>query len=130
MNSQADDNKMQAIQEMLVKSTSCIVKLANKIAEQFDGEDVEWVTSAIALLWHVNKTITIRRKETDRPDLDCKYHYLASSSLPYTNYLYGDNNDVNRNVKEINDLNKLGKSFSRGFPLRGYPRGSYSGRGF
>ena len=98
MNSQADDNKMQAIQELLVKASSCIVKLADIGAEKFDGEDVDWITNAIALLGHVNKMINICRKETHKPDLDSKYHYLASSSLPYTEFLYGDDNDVNRNV--------------------------------
>ena len=61
-----------------------------------------------------------------KSDLDPKYHYLASSSLPYTEFLYGEDCDVNKNVREINDLNRIGRSLAKPFPAG---RGSYSYRG-
>ena len=56
-------------------------------------------------------------------DLDAKYHYLTSSSLPYTDNLYGDDCDVNKNVREINDMNRIGRNVGRGYQSRGTFRG-------
>ena len=53
-----------------------------------------------------------------KSDLDPKYHYLASSSLPYTEFLYGEDCDVNKNVREINDLNSLVRSLAKPFPAQ------------
>lgn len=66
--------------------------------------------------------INNRRKEMHRADLDPKYHYLASSSLPYSDLLYGEDCDVNKNVREINDMNRIGRNVGRG-------RGSTNFRG-
>lgn len=140
MHTQADDSRMQAIQDLIVKATSNIVKLVDKNGEKFDSEDMNWSSNAIALLGQTNKMINTRRKELHRSDLDPKYHYLASASLPFTELLYGDDTDVNKNVKEINDLNKIGRNLGRGGYVRGssfrgyrrphpYRRGNYRGRG-
>ena len=57
-------------------------------------------------------------------DLDVKYHYLTSQNLTYTDKLYGDN--VNKNIKDIQDINCLSKNIGRG--SGGLPRGSFRGR--
>ena len=124
MHTQADDNRMQTIQDLIIKATSNIVKLTDKNAESLDSCDMDWSSNAIALLGQANKLINVRRKELHKSDLDPKYHYLASASLPFTDHLYGDDTDVNKNVKEINDLNKIGRNLGRGFP-----RGSFRGYG-
>lgn len=142
MRTQADDNCMQSIQQLLVKATSNVVKLVDKNGDKLDSEDMNLVSNAIALLGHTNKLINTRRKELHKSDLDPKYHHLASSSLPFTDLLYGNDTDVNKNVKEINDLNKIGRNLGRGYgrgAYRGgfrsrrphpYRRGGFRGRGF
>jgi hypothetical protein len=122
MHTQADDNRMQVIQDLIIKATSNLVKLIDKNADSLDPCDMDWSSNSIALLGQANKLINIRRKELHKSDLDPKYHYLASASLPFTDHLYGDDTDVNKNVKEINDLNKIGRNLGRGFP-----RGNYRG---
>ena len=69
-----------------------------------------------------NKQTNLRRKELHKSDLDPKYHYLASASFLFTEYLYGEDTDVNKNIKDINDLNKIGYSMDLA-----YRRGSYRG---
>lgn len=120
---QYEDNNMQQIQDLIVKATANIVKLTHKNAATQDRADVDRATDAIALLGQANKQINLRRKEMHKSDLDPKYHYLASASFPFTEYLYGEDTDVNKNIKDINDLNKLGRSMGRG-----YQRGSFRGR--
>jgi len=111
---QYDDNKMQSVQELLVKAASNITKSVDILANSTENPSVacskaiDLSTNAIALLGQTYRNINIRRKELHKSSLDPKYHYLASPSLPCTDFLYGDDNDVNRNVREINDLNKIG----------------------
>ena len=49
----------------------------------------------------------------NKSDLAAKYHYLAYSSLPSTERLYGDDCGVNKNVREINDLNRIGRNMAK-----------------
>jgi hypothetical protein len=85
----------------------------------FDSEDLDWGSNTLALLGQANKLLNNRRKEMHKADLDPKYHYLASSSLPFTDLLYGEDCDVNKNVREINDMNRIGRCVGRGYTNRG-----------
>ena len=129
---QTNDAKMQAIQNVIVKSATCVSKLLNKNADTFDSRDMEWGTNALALMGQANKLMNNRRKEMHKPDLDPKYHYLCSSSLPFTEFLYNEDGDVNKNVREINVMNLIGRNVSRG-QCSGFqgrrPFGSRRGRG-
>lgn len=141
MNTQADDNRMQTIQNLVVKASCNIVKLLDKCGENFESQEIEWGSNALALLGQANRMINIRRKEVHKADLDAKYHYLASPSVPYTDLLYGDDVDVNKTVREINDMNKIGRIGRNyySYPSRGargsfrrphpYRRSGFRGRG-
>lgn len=124
---QTEDSKMQTIQNLMIKASICLTKLLDKHAESFDSDDIKLATNSLALLGQSNKLINTRRKETHKGDLDPKYHYLCSASLPFTEFLYGNDVDVNKNVREINDLNRLSRNQSKG-NVRAYGRGR--GRSF
>ena len=100
---------MQAIQNFIIKASVNFVKLLDKNSEDFDSQSLEWGTNALALLGQCNKVINNKRKESHKQDLDPKFYPLTSASLPYTDYLYGDETDVNRNVKDIQDMSRIGK---------------------
>ena len=75
-----------------------------------------------------NKNTNIKRRENQKYDLLQDYSHLSSQNLPFTDQLYGD--DISKNVKEIQDVNRVGKRLIRfppGFGRGGFPRG---GRGF
>ena len=91
---------------MLLKASMNLVKLVEKLCLSH-SEHVELGTTAIALLAHANKIINTKRKDLHKSDLDYKYHYLASASLPYTGLLYSNDMDVNNNVREINNMNRI-----------------------
>ena len=107
---QTDDSKMQTIQNLILKASICQVKLFDKYVEKFEPEDIELLSNSLALLGQSNKLINTKRKETHKGDLDPKYHYLCSATLPFTEFLYGTDGDVNKNVREINDLNRIGRN--------------------
>jgi len=111
----SDDDRMQTIQENVVKACSNLVKLIDKSSDNFDNQDMEWGMHAIALLGCANKLINNRRKDLHKLDLDPKYYTLASSTMPYTDRLYGDDGDVNKNIRDINDISRIGRSIGRGY---------------
>ena len=121
-NSQTEDSKMQAIQNLVIKASINLVKVLDKEGESLDSQSVEWGANAVALLGQCNKLINNKRKESHKTELDPKYHPLTSSSLPFTDYLYGDDVDVNKNVKDIRDLSKIARYSAQRTPYRGYNR--------
>ncbi|WAR19957.1 YG31B-like protein [Mya arenaria] len=136
---QAEDSRLSSLQGVILKASVNVVKLVEKLGtaeSETDSEHVELGTTAIALLGHANKMINSKRKELHKSDLDYKSHYLTSASLPYTDLLYGNDNDVNNNVREINNMNRIGKATGRGGGLmrgrgrRGFNPYSSRGRGF
>lgn len=110
---------MQTIQSLNIKASINFVKLLDKEGERLDSESLEWGTNALALLGQANKLLNCKRKESHKQDLDPKYYPLTSPSLPFTEYLYGDDGDINKNVKDIRDLSKIGRG-----------RGSMSYKGY
>lgn len=105
------DAKFQVIQSAVIKASVNLTKLASKLNEM-DTDIVEGLQSLItlatdsfALLGHTNKLINVKRKELHRPDLGREYYHLSSPSLPFSEFLYGD--DVAKSVKEIQDVNRI-----------------------
>ena len=111
-NTQTDDVKMQTIQNNIIKSAVNVTKMLNEGGETMSSSMIELGTNALGLLGQTNKLINNKRKEFHKRDLDVKYHYLTSHNFPFTDSLYGD--DVNKNVKEIQDMNRLSKNVGRG----------------
>ncbi|KAK6172690.1 hypothetical protein SNE40_016301 [Patella caerulea] len=90
-------------------------------------------TDALGLLGHCNRATNLHRREMHKPDLSTHYVHVASSYIPFTTYLYGD--DVSKNVSDIDSVNKVGNNIRRsgGFGWapgnRGRFRGGFRGRG-
>ena len=99
-----------------------LVKVLDKESDSLDSQSVEWGANAVALLGQCNKLINNKRKESHKTELDPKYHPLTSSSLPFTDYLYSDDVDVNKNVKDIRDWSKIARYSAQRTPYRGYNR--------
>lgn len=124
---QTDDVKMQTIQNNVIKAAVNITKMLNEAGETLGSSMIELGTNALGLLGQTNKLINNKRKEFHKTDLDVKYHYLTSHNFPFTDKLYGD--DVNKNVKEIQDMNRLSKNVGRGSQTTSSNRGGgYRGR--
>ena len=90
-----------------------LVNLVKKLGLA-NSEHVELETTAIALLCHANKMINTKRKDLHKSDQDYKYHDLAPASLAYTDLLYCNATDVNNNVTDINNMNRIGRATGRG----------------
>jgi len=104
---QAEDSRLSAIQSIVLKTSTNIVKLVERLGET-ESEHVKLGTTAIALLGHANKMINTKYKDLHKSVLDYTYHY------------------VKNNVREINNMNIIGRAVGRGGgPIR---RGQGQGR--
>ena len=127
---QVNDNQMQGIQTLIVQTGMLIVQYLQTQAPA-EKKLVELGSNAIALLGQANHLINNNRKEAHRPDLDSRYSGLTSPNLPYTEWLYGDEQDINKNIKDIQDMSKLGRVMRGGYSNTGsYGYGRGRGRGF
>ena len=119
--------RIKNLQNLVVKSASNFTKMLDKGYLEMDEQMLNWGMNGIGLLGQVNKLLNNKRKVLHKQDLDSKYHYLCSPSLPYTEFLYGE--DINKNVRDIVDMNKLGKIKPYSYGPRGRGGQSFRGRG-
>lgn len=120
---QMTDNKMQSIQNLVVKAGILIVNYMDKFSSSDDtGDMIQFGSNTLALLGQANHLINNKRKESHRSDLDAKYAPLTSATLPYTEWLYGDEQDINKNIRDIQDMSKIGR-IGRGSFMRARGRG-------
>ena len=85
----------------------------------------------LALLGHTNRQINLARKDFLKPELKYEYAHLCNHSVPFISELFGD--DVSKQAREIEDINKLGtriqkEAFVEGRGRVGF-RGNFSTRG-
>ena len=129
------DDKLKYMQEGVIKASVIMTKLLDKSSDRLCKEELESGADALGLLGQVNKMINIRRRTIHKTDLNKEYHHLCSPSNTFTDMLYGD--DVSKDVKDIQDMNRVGTkirvgpnypmnpniSRGRGKPMRGVFRG-------
>ena len=130
------DVASQNLQQSIIKGATILTKLVDKLSANSDTSLVESGLDVLALLGQANKQLVQRRREALKPVIQSDFGHLCSTSVPYTNMLFGD--DVSKNVKDIQDMERLKKmvkksSFGPSHSHRGgrfnpYPRSR--GRGF
>ena len=124
---QARDGSFQSVQTHLIQGST----LAQMLEKIKDGEDrtnlLQTCLDALALFGHTNRQLLNRRREILRPEIQHDYGHLCSSSIPFTDKLFGDN--VSQNVKEIQDIKRVERVITRKYRGRPQPYPSYPSRG-
>jgi hypothetical protein len=116
----SEENTIQYRQGLLIKTAILITKLVNKLNECKNNETLDVPikelmdlgTDALGILGHCNRTTNLSRRDLHKPDLSYDYYHLGSSTVPYTEYLYG--NDISKKVSDIDSVNKVGRKVMRG----------------
>ena len=116
----SEENKIQYRQGLLIKTAILITKLVNKLSECKNNENLDVPiqelmdlgTDALGILGHCNRATNLSRRDLHKPDLSYDYYHLGSSTIPYTEYLYGD--DISKKVSDIDSVNKVGRKVMRG----------------
>lgn len=90
--------------EKLVKARDKIPKDALDVPEL-----IRAVTDAIALVGAANFELNMRRRETfDYKD----YKHLCSSSAPFTEFLFGNEADLSKQLKDLAEATKVSKKLN------------------
>ena len=116
----AEENRVQYRQGLVVNAGILLTKLVNTLNEckNKEGDDfpfqdmINLGTDALGLLGHWNRSTNLARRDYQRPDLSDEYYHLCSSTVPYTEFLYGD--DISKKVSDIDSINKIGRKVRRG----------------
>lgn len=124
-----EENRTQYKQGLVVKAAILITKLLDKLntyrkdKENFPDEVMELGADALGLLAHHHRSSNLARRTLHKPDLSPEYFHLCSPSVPYTEFLYGDN--VTKEVSDIDSVNKVGKKVGRGNEIWGRGTSAY-----
>ena len=113
-NAKTVDLGMQKQQRQLTKSMSILAEVSDKITETEAASDLlVKVTDAMALINRSSQDISYDRgrKIVNGPSIHPKYKKLASSEVPITDYLFGD--DLKTSLAAIHSASKIGANFTQ-----------------
>jgi len=110
---------------IVVKSTDLLLKAKAESNKSYIDDLVRMNTDAISLLSHISFEILQRRRESIRPLLHKDYASLCSSTMPATNFLFGE--ELQAQLSHIRASNKIGNTSSTtNTHKRGYNQGGHS----
>ena len=98
------------------------MKINKESSDSDIQECIDLGLGSIGLMAQYNRLTNLKRKEVHRPDLEHDYHHLCSPNVAFTDMLYGD--DISKNVKEIQDVNRDGNTIGK-FPVSNFGGRSY-----
>jgi hypothetical protein len=101
------DKKLQYIEKSVIMAAIIMTRTVNDMAKEESCGNSQWIDNcndSLALLGHCNRQINLLRRDLIKPYLCWDYVHLCAHSLPYTNFLFGD--DVSKSAKEIETCNK------------------------
>eukprot|EP00795_Rhopilema_esculentum_P013263 gene13263-4096_t len=117
------DVKFQTCQNLMVKA---IAEAREELLKPQSDSDLmadvnAKLGSLMALLGTSVLKISNYRRELIKPALADRYQALCSSTVPITKYLFGDK--ISDSIHEINETQRLSKTFSQNFYRGGAGRG-------
>ena len=118
----SNDIKLQRVQSNLVKGLIPVVSIVQRLVDARDkipkdALDVAGLirvaTDAIALIGAANFELNMRRRDNIKPELNEDYKHLCSSSVPFTESLFGNDSDLSKQLKDLAEATKVSKKLSR-----------------
>ena len=69
-------------------------------------------TDAIALIGAANFELNMRRRDNIKPELIEDYKHLCSSSVPFSEFLFGNDADLSKQLKDLAEVSKVTKTLN------------------
>ena len=117
----SNDIKLQRVQSNLVKGIIPIVSIVQKLVDAREKvpkdvldvpELIRAATDAIALIGAANFELNMRRRDNVKPELNEDYKHLCSSSVPFTDFLFGNDSDLSKQLKDLAEATKVSKKLN------------------
>ncbi|CAC5425527.1 unnamed protein product [Mytilus coruscus] len=104
-----NDRSLQRTQGYLVKGMIPVVQLMEKSLKSSSEETFELSLDSLNLLLYAHRDLSSQRRKLLTPALDKKYLALSHQDEKISpNYLFGDRENLEQRMKEIDDSTKLG----------------------
>lgn len=131
----SSDLKLQRIQANLLKGIIPIVSVVEQLVKVQDKIPVELLdienliknaTDSVALLGAANFGLNMQRRDNIKPELNADYKHLCSPTVPFTEFLFGDDPDLSKQLKDLAEATKVGKKISKNDAKQETYKGSYN----
>ena len=114
------DIKLQRGQSNLVKGLIPVVSIVEKLAQAQDiPKDaldvpalIQAATDAIALIGAANFELNMRHRDNIKPELNEDYKHLCSSSVLFSEFLFGNDADLSKQLKGLAEATKVSKKLT------------------
>ena len=124
LDTRSSDLKLQLIQANLLKEIIPIVlvveqrstvKVQDKISEELLDIPslIRTATDSVALLGAANFGLNMQRRDNIKPELDADYKHLCSPTVSFTDFLFGDDPDLSKQLKDLAKATKVSKKIGK-----------------
>ena len=122
------------MQSNLVKGLVPVVSVIEKLIKARDKiprdvldvpELIRAATDAIDLVGTANFELNMRRRDNIKPELKEDYKHLCSSSVPFTEFLFGNDADLSKQLKDLAEATKVSKKLH--LKAEGHKNNGYRG---
>ncbi|KXJ27931.1 hypothetical protein AC249_AIPGENE2884 [Exaiptasia diaphana] len=109
------DLKLQRIQANLLKGIIPIISIVEKlVVEVLDVEALlKTATDSVAMLGAANFGLNMQRRDNIKPELNADYKHLCPPTVPFTEFLFGDDPDLSKQLKDLAEATKVSKKISK-----------------
>ena len=92
-----------------------LVKVQDKISPEIldIASLIKTATDSVAILGAANFGINMQRRDNIKPELNADYKHLCSPTVPFTDFLFGDDPDLSKQLKDLAEATKVSKKISK-----------------
>ena len=108
------DLKLQHIQRALIKATTACVRAADGLLaasqSEASSEAVIHMTSAVTILGHASRELSLRRRSGIRPHVNKQFSRICDEATPITDKLFGDS--LSSTLKDVRETDRISANVS------------------
>ena len=123
---QSRDKLFQNLQTLMIKGSTMLARLVEKLDANNQEQFVESGLDALAVFGYASRQLINRRRDLFRSEIQPDFEHLCSNSTPVTDKLFGDN--VTDIVKEIQNIKRVERVITKRWRDRQQPY-PYQGAG-
>ena len=92
-----------------------LVKVQDKISPEIldIASLIKTATDSVAILGAANFGINMQRRDNIKPERNADYKHLCSPTVPFTDFLFGDDPDLSKQLKDLAEATKVSKKISK-----------------